>query len=185
VRVVSGALGGRRLAAPSGSGTRPTSERVRAALFDSLGGRVAGARVLDLYAGSGGLGIEALSRGAATATFVEQARPALAALRRNLSELALEARTRVLAAPVRPTLAALMRSGARFDVVVVDAPYAEPAEAWADAVGLVAPGGLLVAERDARGAPAALRGAALVRRATYGTTALEFWQADAAAGGSL
>src|SRR5918998_6335794 len=91
MRVVAGTHGGRRLATPPGSATRPTSDRVREALFSILGAAVDGARVLDLFAGSGALGIEALSRGAAEATFVERAPAALRALRGNLAALGIEA----------------------------------------------------------------------------------------------
>src|ERR687886_2242896 len=87
MRVVAGTWGGRRLQAPRGDATRPTSDRVREALFSVLGDRVAGARVLDLFAGSGALGIEALSRGAAGATFVESAPAAIRAVRDNLDAL--------------------------------------------------------------------------------------------------
>jgi 16S rRNA (guanine966-N2)-methyltransferase len=180
VRVVAGELGGRRLEAPAGAATRPTAERVRAALFDRLGPAVIGARVLDLYAGSGALGIEALSRGAARATFVEQAARAVQVLRRNLGELRLADRSRVMPSPVRRAIAALAAAGERFDLVLVDAPYAEAPVAWQGALALVARAGVLVAERDGRDAPAALVGARLERRAVYGTTALEFWRRDAA-----
>ena len=89
VRVVAGRLRGRGLSAPAGDATRPTGARVKEALFSILGD-VTGARVLDLYAGSGALGIEALSRGAASGVFVESARPALACLRENLTKLGLD-----------------------------------------------------------------------------------------------
>src|SRR5579859_1944240 len=95
MRVIAGELGGRRLRSPRGEATRPTSGRVREALFSMLG-EIDGARVLDLFAGSGALGIEALSRGAASATFVEHAPPALAALRANLAALGLGERSRVV-----------------------------------------------------------------------------------------
>lgn len=176
MRVVAGELGGRRLRTPPGSGTRPTAERVRAALFDRLGRDVVDARVLDLYAGSGSLGIEALSRGAARATFVEQGARALGVLRRNLEDLGLAARGRVLASAVRRAVAALGAAGECFELVLVDAPYAEASDAWQGAVDLVAAGGILVAERDGRAPASALRGAVLERRAMYGTTALEFWR---------
>src|SRR5437764_414764 len=92
-RIVAGVLGGRRIVAPPGRGTRPTSDRVREALFSILGAdAVEGARVLDLFAGSGALGIEALSRGAASATFVESDPRAAAAIDRNLEELGLVGR---------------------------------------------------------------------------------------------
>jgi 16S rRNA (guanine966-N2)-methyltransferase len=94
MRVIAGTWGGRRLQAPPGDATRPTSDRVREALFSVLARRVDGARVLDLFAGSGALGIEALSRGAASATFVDSAPAALKALRANLDALGAEAEVR-------------------------------------------------------------------------------------------
>src|SRR5829696_9610744 len=96
MRIVRGSLGGRVLRAPAGADTRPTSEKVREAIFNILPD-VEGMQVLDLFAGSGGLGIEALSRGAAHATFVDHAKAALGAIRGNLRELDLEARATVLA----------------------------------------------------------------------------------------
>lgn len=95
LRVVAGELGGRYLHAPPGRGTRPTPERVREAWFSALGARLAGASVLDLFAGSGALGIEALSRGADRAHFVDAAGRAVAVIRRNLEELGLEGRAKV------------------------------------------------------------------------------------------
>src|SRR5690349_20918096 len=91
MRVIAGRYGGRRLQAPPGDATRPTSDRVREALFSILGDRVEGARVLDLFAGSGALGLEALSRGAASATFVDSAPAAIRAVKANLAALGAEA----------------------------------------------------------------------------------------------
>lgn len=96
MRIISGELGGRLFEAPPGEGTRPLLDRVRTALFDWLGAKVEDARVLDLYAGSGSQGLEALSRGASRALFVERGAPALATLKRNLAGLGLEDRARVL-----------------------------------------------------------------------------------------
>lgn len=124
MRVIAGRLGGRKLVAPRGFATRPTTDRVREALFSVLGD-LRGARVLDLFAGTGALGIEALSRGASSATFVERARPALAALRENLTTLGLLGEARVLAAPARR--AAVTLEGP-FDLVFADPPYAILAE---------------------------------------------------------
>jgi 16S rRNA (guanine966-N2)-methyltransferase len=121
VRVIAGAAKGRRLVAPSGDGTRPTSDRVKEAWFSSLQPVLPGARVLDLYAGSGALGLEALSRGAAAVTFVEKGREALAALRTNLAAVGLPGTT-VLARDVRTALAGDL-ADAPFDVVVADPPY--------------------------------------------------------------
>jgi len=121
MRIVAGEHGGRRLVAPAGTATRPTADRVREALFSMLGDAVAGSRVLDLYAGSGALGIEALSRGAATAEFVDSARPAVAAIGRNLSTLGLEAPVRR-----RDALAQLVdaaAAGRTYDLVFADPPY--------------------------------------------------------------
>jgi 16S rRNA (guanine966-N2)-methyltransferase len=123
VRVIAGRLGGRRLAAPKGGTTRPTSDRVREALFSMLG-ELGGARVLDLFAGTGALGIEALSRGARRAVFVERSAPVMAVLSANLRALDLgedQAQTRRMDA-----LAAVRTARERdetYDLVFVDPPY--------------------------------------------------------------
>lgn len=175
MRVIAGALGGRRLVAPSGRATRPTSDRVREALFSALG-PVEGASVLDLYAGTGALGIEALSRGAGRAVFVESERLALAALRQNLVSLGLEDRARVLAAAVE-RVAAQVAALAPFDLVFADPPYARLPEAAARlevlaSGGVLAPGARLVLEHAARDAPPAIRGLEARRQRTYGDTAI-------------
>ena len=117
MRVVAGEFRGRRLAAPRGARTRPTADRVREALFSMLGD-VSGARVLDLYAGSGALGIEALSRGADSAVFVERDPRAVAAIERNLASLGLEQQV-VRQDAVR----FLARAEGMFDLVFCDPPY--------------------------------------------------------------
>lgn len=155
MRIVAGAHGGRRLVAPAGDATRPTTDRVREALFSILHGRdaVDGARVLDLYAGTGALGLEALSRGAAHATFVEVGRPALAALRENVRALAVEDRATIVAA--RAEAWVKVAGGEPFDLVLADPPWADVARATAaiaalTARGLVASDGLVVLEHAAR-----------------------------------
>jgi 16S rRNA (guanine966-N2)-methyltransferase len=117
LRVVAGTFRGRRLSAPRGTRTRPTADRVREALFSMLGD-VGGARVLDLYAGSGALGIEALSRGADSAVFVERDAQAVATIERNLASLGLDA-------PVarQDVLRFLARADGAFDLVFCDPPY--------------------------------------------------------------
>lgn len=117
MRVVAGRFKGRRLTAPRGTRTRPTADRVREALFSMLGD-LDGARVLDLYAGSGALGIEALSRGAATAVFVERDPQAVAAIERNLAPLGVEATVARADA-----LRWLARAEGEFDLVFCDPPY--------------------------------------------------------------
>ncbi len=123
MRVVAGALRGRPLRAPRGSRTRPTADRVRQALFSVLGD-VQGARVADLYAGSGALGIEALSRGAAHAVFVESSRAAVDVIRDNLRSLGLEAQATVLPVRVERAQRALDTHGP-YDLVLCDPPWPE------------------------------------------------------------
>ena len=122
MRISGGALRGRVIQGPKGEQTRPTSTQVRAAIFNILGHDLSGIRVLDLFAGSGGLGIEALSRGADSCTFVEAHRLALDALKRNLRELDLEKRTRVLPCSVLQAWPRLSQEGP-FDLVFADPPY--------------------------------------------------------------
>jgi 16S rRNA (guanine(966)-N(2))-methyltransferase RsmD len=154
MRVVAGRLRGRRLHAARGRTTRPTTDRARAGLFDWLGARVAGARILDLYAGTGSLGIEALSRGAEHVTFVERDPGARAALERNRADLDLGACTRVIASDVVRALPGLRAAAQRFDLVLADPPYgggaADALVASPDLPALIAAGGLLVVERGAR-----------------------------------
>jgi 16S rRNA (guanine966-N2)-methyltransferase len=140
VRVVAGEFKGRRLYAPRGVRTRPTADRVREALFSMLGD-VSGARVLDLYAGSGALGIEALSRGAESAVFVERDQQALAALRRNLEAVGARAEVRR-----QDVLRLLARPEGTFDLVFCDPPY-DVAPAVAPALEEALPA---LAEEDAR-----------------------------------
>lgn len=123
-RILGGRGRGRRLAAPAGEATRPTGARVRQTLFDVLAPRLAGCRFLDLCAGSGAVGLEALSRGAERVVLVERARPALAAIRRNLEALgAGAARVEVRPRDARAALAALAAAGEVFDVAFLDPPY--------------------------------------------------------------
>ena len=134
MRVVAGTRRGRRFAAPTGRGTRPTSDRVREALFSSLAEAIPGARVLDLYAGSGALGIEALSRGAAAVTFVEHDRRASAVIRRNLEVLDLD--VGVGGGVLQHSCAAFCAepTGGPFSLVLADPPYAVPLRSVFDQV---------------------------------------------------
>jgi 16S rRNA (guanine966-N2)-methyltransferase len=149
MRVVAGTAGGRRLTAPAGSGTRPTTDRVREATFNALGsmGALDGAVVLDAYAGSGALGIEALSRGAASCTFVERERAALVVVEANLAATGLDDRARVVGGDVRGHLAATRTA---HDLVLLDPPHDEPD--WEGLLalvgGCVAPDAVVVLESD-------------------------------------
>ena len=124
VRIVAGTYGGRVLSAPPGAATRPTSEKVREALFNILGPPPDDTHVLDLFSGSGALGLEALSRGAASVTFVERGRPALAALRGNVDGLGVAAQVTVAPVDVARFLAAPPASPAAWRWVFLDPPYA-------------------------------------------------------------
>jgi len=181
MRVVAGELRGRRIHSAPGRETRPTSDRARAGLFDWLGARTDDARVLDLFAGTGALGIEALSRGAREAVFVERARSALRVLRRNLEDLGLEERARVVDADLARGLGSLARSFGAFGLVLADPPYGA---AWPERllrdpalVELVERDGALVIERSARDVvepgPPALR---LRDTKRYGETAFDWWE---------
>jgi 16S rRNA (guanine966-N2)-methyltransferase len=167
VRVVAGEFKGRRLEAPRGMRTRPTADRVREALFSMLGD-VSGARVLDLFAGSGALGIEALSRGAASAVFVERDPRAAAAIERNLSSLGLD--QRVLRQDALRFMA--RAEGGTFDLVFCDPPY-DSASRLAGPLAerlpaLTAQGARIVIESDKR-RPLELP-LPLVKERTYGDT---------------
>jgi 16S rRNA (guanine966-N2)-methyltransferase len=156
LRVVGGRLGGRRLRQVPGRDTRPTSDRVREALFAVLGDRVEGARVLDLFAGTGALAIEALSRGAGSAVLVEQAAPAVEVIRANVDALGLAGRCRVRRTRAE-TYVRTQRDGP-FDLVLVDPPYGAPVGLVAGLLGrltrtALAPGAVVVVESAARAEP--------------------------------
>ncbi len=185
MRVVAGELRSRRLHTVAGQDTRPTSDRARAGLFDWLGPSVDGARVLDLYAGTGALGIEALSRGAREAVFVERARSALQVLRRNLDELGLRDRSRVVEADLSRGLRPIAAKLGTFDLVLADPPYdGDPlSRLLADTAlaEVLNPEAVVVTERSARTEPdeAASR-LALRGSKRYGETAFDWWESAAA-----
>jgi 16S rRNA (guanine966-N2)-methyltransferase len=177
MRIVAGRYRGRRIDAPAGRGTRPTPDRVREALFSILG-PVAGEDVLDVFAGSGALAFEALSRGAASATVIERARPALACIRRNAEALGTGGALRIVAGDWGAALAAERAAGRWYGVVLADPPYSQLERMLADLgpalAAVAAPGATVVIEHAAsqpltgvpgfEGVPCASR--------TYGDTAL-------------
>jgi 16S rRNA (guanine966-N2)-methyltransferase len=124
-RIIAGEFGGRRIVAPPGRATRPTTDRVREAWMSIVGPALPGARVVDLFAGTGALGLEALSRGAAAVEFVERAPAALHALRRNVAELGVEGRCRIVRADAL-RFAEGLAAGA-YDLAFADPPYGEDA----------------------------------------------------------
>lgn len=190
-RIIGGQAGGRRLQTPGGAATRPTSDRVREALFSSIeswAGSLAGLRFLDLYAGSGAVGLEAWSRGAGVVTLVESDRRTAALVRANARSLGF-VRAEVLAQPVAGTLA--RTPAAPYDIAFLDPPYplADAAVA-ADLAALVdhgwlVPGALVVVERSSRSPePAWPDGLALDRRRGYGETTLWYGHAADPEGGT-
>jgi 16S rRNA (guanine966-N2)-methyltransferase len=194
VRIVGGNLGGRVLRAPPGAATRPTSEKVREAVFDILGshlsglsgpsgpsgGSMAGAHVLDLFAGSGALGIEALSRGAAHVTFVDSARAALTAIRNNLRTLGVADRATVVAGDA-VVHAARHAPAAPWRLVFVDPPYRSDLAARAVAAlppDHLAADAVVVIEHDRHNAPPDQVGSLLrTDQRRYGDTLISFFAA--------
>jgi 16S rRNA (guanine966-N2)-methyltransferase len=184
MRIVGGELGGRTLSPPRSSAIRPSADRLRQTLFDILahahGEALRGTRVLDLFAGTGALGIEALSRGAAYVLFVEEAAEARALIRQNVEALKLTGRTRIF----RRDATRLGDAGtlAPFALVFADPPYrrglGEAALAAAGGGGWLVPGALAVLEEDAKIAPPAVPGFAPLDRRRVGDSQLLFlrWQ---------
>ena len=185
MRVISGEFGGRKLVAPDGLATRPTTDKVRQAVFNSLGsmGVLHDATVVDLFAGSGALGIEALSRGAAHAVFVEAAKPALACLRENLTKLGLDATATVLPLRVAAALGQLRRHGP-FELVLCDPPWRDVKEARRElealaSAGLFAAGARIVLEHAAKDPPPAPDGTSLLQvcdKRRWGDTAVTLFE---------
>lgn len=184
MRVIGGRDRGRRLRAPHGLAIRPTADRVRVTLFDILGPGVVGARVLDLFAGTGAVGIEALSRGAARVVFVERDPAALRVLRANLAALgATRSQARVVAGDAIGVLGPLAGQEGSFDVVFLDPPYTTalagrtlPALV---AAGICREGGEVVVQHSTRTALPAVEGLVPHRRPRrFGDTALTFLRAE-------
>jgi 16S rRNA (guanine(966)-N(2))-methyltransferase RsmD len=177
VRVIAGQCKGRRLKAPSWDGLRPTSDKLRETLFNILAPRIAGARVLDGYAGTGAVGIEALSRGAAHVTFIERDRRASALIESNLALCGVKQGYTVTCGDVASVLRRTRRD-AEFDLVLLDPPYdIDPdtvTQALEAAAGRLAAGGLVVLERASRREPEVPDALSRVRDVTSGDSTLTF-----------
>ena len=177
MRVIAGTLKGRRLDAPSWKGLRPTADKLRETLFNVLATGIEGASVLDGYAGTGAVGIEALSRGAASVTFVEEDARAVRLIEANLGRCGVSDRYAIIRA--RFADAAAQLSGRRFDVVFLDPPYAEPAIATALEAGsrLLAAAGILILEHARRDPAPAIAGVLTkTRDLVSGDSALAFYR---------
>jgi len=176
MRIIAGRLKGRRLTSPKWPGLRPTSDRLRETLFDILGARVKGASVLDLYAGTGASGIEALSRGASHVTFVERDRRALALMAENLARCGVGSGYAIIRADAE-RLDSTRLTGV-FDLILLDPPYAEGSQEaiLAAAARHLGPGGLLVLEHARRRPPPGAAGPLVCsRRVVAGDSGLAFY----------
>lgn len=180
MRVITGTAKGRALKAPKGLTTRPTTDRVKEALFNILGPKIEGAKFLDLFAGSGGIGIEALSRGAQEVLFIEKDPRALEVIKANLALCGLDQRALVLAGDVHKNLDYIGRQGQQFDFVFMDPPYLKDFEeavlAKIDNLKLLALGGKIIVESSKRdNIPTQVGSLAALRREKYGDTHLTFY----------
>ena len=174
MRVIAGRLKGRRLETPTWEGLRPTSDKLRETLFNILAPRIEGARVLDGFAGTGAVGIEALSRGAAHVTFVEKAPRAVALVRANLAACGIEGGYTIEQSDV---VAALRGSRDAFDLILLDPPYDLPhvGDVLEAASSRLAAGGLLVLERATRREPGEPPRLLRVRDVKSGDSSLTFF----------
>jgi 16S rRNA (guanine966-N2)-methyltransferase len=183
MRVIAGRAGGVRLTSPK-SGVRPTMDRVKAAIFSSLGEMVIGARVLDLFAGTGALGIEALSRGAESAVFIEEDRQSAATIEKNLTKTQLTGRVRQQ--DVFRFLMTAAAAAEKFQIVFADPPYdqTKSGEGFTEKLlgskalpQLIAPGGFFILEKRPDESLPEMKSWRLVRQKTYGATEVLFLSA--------
>jgi 16S rRNA (guanine966-N2)-methyltransferase len=184
MRIVGGDLRGRTLATPKGEAIRPTTDRTREAVFNVLGhrhgGRLEGARVLDLFAGTGALGLEALSRGASHCIFIEESAEGRGIIRTNVETFGLQGRTKIFRRDA--TDLGTVGTIAPFDLVFADPPYGkglgEKALASARAGGWLVPGALCVVEEAAAAPFSAVAGFTIVDERHYGDTIIRFIESD-------
>lgn len=180
MRIIAGEARGRPIIAPKGQDTRPTQDHVRESLFNILMRDIPGARVLDLFAGSGALALEALSRGAESAVMVDHAHEAVACIRRNIATVHAEARSTVLCCEWGDALRRLAAQPCTFTLVFLDPPYrmadtGAQCAAMAD-LGLLAAGALVVVEHSKDSAPAPDARFVLRSERRYGDTAIHFYR---------
>jgi 16S rRNA (guanine966-N2)-methyltransferase len=179
MRVSGGTGRGRRLQMPRGEGVRPTSDKVRQALFNILQDRIEGASFLDLYAGTGAIGIDALSRGANRVVFVDSARSSLDAIRQNVEQSGLGSSALIV---FSDAMKFLKKNAEAFDIVFLDPPYAEeqlPILESVSAANAVTPNGIVIAEHfKKQESPEHAGKLVLQREARYGDTVLAFYKTE-------
>ncbi len=185
MRVIAGLAKGRKLKAPKSRAIRPTSDRIKEAIFSAVGERTLGAKVLDLYAGTGALGIEALSRGALFATFVDERREAISLVRENLSWVGLRSKGRIIRGKVESVTDRLTREGELFDLIFLDPPYRISVTDIGNicqkvSSELLAVDGLMILEHSSRMEPPVVSGAKVSSFKRYGDTAVTIYRKEGA-----
>ncbi len=177
IRIISGRFGGRKIEAPDNNRTHPMSERVRNALFNSIGEEIVGADILDVFAGTGAVGLEGLSRGARHATFVERDRVAQKILAKNITTLGAEEQATVIRTSIVNWLNT--RDDEWYDIIFVDPPYHDPQFSTASKLfGLLKPNGLMVLSHPGRGEVPTKTGVVVVDNRSYGNAYLTFYRRE-------
>ena len=179
MRIIGGSMRSRTVIAPKGNDTRPTLDRTRESLFNIIAGDCPQARVLDLYAGSGALALESISRGAQSAVVCDCSREAAKAIRQNIEALRVQEQVRFLYMQDKQAVAQLAREGERFDLVFLDPPYrlsTDPACAQMAEGGILLPGALVIIEHDAHVTPAPGIGYTMIDQRKYRDTMISFYQ---------
>jgi len=177
VRIISGEYGGRKIEAPDTSRTHPMSERAKGALFNSIASLVPGSTVLDAFAGTGALGLEALSRGAKAAVFIEKDKVAQRVLAKNITSLGVENRARLIRTTVSNWLET--SNDGRFDIIFADPPYHDTQFSTVEKLlGLLKPGGLMILSHPGRGEELTKTGVVVVDNRSYGNAFLTFYRRD-------
>ncbi|MDB5183698.1 MAG: putative Methyltransferase [Candidatus Saccharibacteria bacterium] len=177
LRIIAGTFGGRTIASPDGTKTHPMSERVRNAMFNSLGEVVQGIAVLDAFAGTGALGIEAISRGATHATFIERDRIAQKVLAENVKLLKITEKTKIIKASVSSWIDTY--DGPKFDLIFADPPYHDMQfSTVTKLMGLLKPGALMVLSRPGRSESPTVPGVVVVDNRGYGDAVLTYFRLD-------
>ena len=177
VRIISGEFGGRKIEAPDNDRTHPMGERIRNALFNSIGAAVEGVNVLDAFAGTGAVGLEAISRGAKHVTFIEKDRIAQKILAKNITTLGVEARTDI----IRTTVNNWLETGTppEFDIIFVDPPYHDTQfSTVSKLLGLLKPNGLMLLSHPGRGEIPTKTGVVVVDNRSYGNAYLTFYRRE-------
>ena len=179
MRVIAGSAKGRRLSTPASKRVRPALDQVKEAIFNILFD-VTGARVLDLFAGCGSIGIEALSRGASLAVFVEELGPAVACIRKNLERCGFADRARVMKSTVAQAIPRLRRQGEAFDLVFVDPPYLKnlvhPTLKKVSSAGILSNNGLIIVEHHPKEETGEVEGLLLTDTRKYGQIRITFFR---------